>query len=223
MNTRQTTGYYREACNRLAPCYDPLVRLMGLGVGGERRIRQSIIDHLELFTGDRVLDVGCGTGTLAVMMARIFGATGTVVGIDLSPRMLDVARRKATLPQLTFLQQNAEDLPFQSAHFDKATVTYVLHEMPHEARLNTLQEIYRVLRPDGRLLVVDIHRPRGRLRYVLFRLLMLGEGETAWNLLDHGLSYEIRAAGFESPWQHYIIRDFIPVTLASKTVQDREH
>jgi demethylmenaquinone methyltransferase/2-methoxy-6-polyprenyl-1,4-benzoquinol methylase/phosphoethanolamine N-methyltransferase len=216
MDTKPTSGYFREACNRLAPYYDPLVRVTMLCVGGERRIRQKIINHLELGPADHVRDAGCGTGTLAVMMACTIGSTGSVVGIDLSPRMLNVAQRKASLPQLTFLKQNAEDLQFPDGYLDKVTAVYVLHEMLHEARQNTLREIYRVLKPDGHLLVVDIHQPQGRLRHALFRLLMLGEGETAWDLLAHGLLNEIQATGFENPQQCFIIRDLVPVTLASK-------
>jgi ubiquinone/menaquinone biosynthesis C-methylase UbiE len=108
---QEVTGYYRSWCNTLALFYDALTGALGLFVGGERRFREKIAAAANLQRGDRVLDVGCGTGTLAALMAQRVGETGEVVGIDLSPRMLAVARRKANLPQLTLRRGNAEAIP----------------------------------------------------------------------------------------------------------------
>lgn len=214
MNTRPTSGYYREACNRLALCYDPLMRLLGRAVGGEHQVRRDMVEQAGLSPGERVLDVGCGTGTLAVLMAQKVGTSGEIVGIDLSPRMIERARRKALLPQLKFYQQSIEAINFPDGYFDAVTATYVLHEMPRAARCNTLREIRRVLKPGGRLLVVDIYRPGGKFRYAVFRLLMLLENPTAWDFLDHGLLNELGEAGFENFRQSFIVDDLVPATLA---------
>lgn len=216
-SARQTTGYYREACNRLAPFYDALVGFLAFFIGGEHQLRQRIVALAGLRRGDCVLDVGCGTGTMATMMAERVGAEGQVVGIDLSPRMIEIARRKATTAQLTFLHASAEDIPFPDEHFHAVTITYALHEMPRAARRNTLNEIHRVLKPGGRLVAVDYYEPRRWSRKAVVRLLMLMEGATAKDLLRSGLSNEIKTAGFEDIRQVFIVRDFIPVTLAVKS------
>lgn len=219
MNGTQTTGYSREEeFNRLAPFYDALVRVLAFLIGGsERRFRQRVVSLIGLRRGDHVVDVACGTGTLATMMAGYVGPEGQVVGIDFSPRMIELARRKATMPQLTFRQAQAEDIPYPGGSFDKATITYGLHEMFRAGRRKTLDEIHRVLKPGGRLIVVDIHEPRSWFRRAVFRLWMLLEGATAKDLLASDLLAEIKAAGFEDVHQVFIVRDFIPVTLASRT------
>ncbi len=150
------------------------------------------------------------------MMARCVGSEGQVVGIDFSPRMIEIATRKATVPQLTLRQANAESLPYPDEHFDVVTITYGLHEMSRVSRQKTLNEMRRVLKPGGPLVVVDYHEPRNWFRRAVVWLWMLMEGPTAKDLLASGLLNEIAAAGFEDIHQVFIVRDLIPVTLAAK-------
>ena len=226
MSARQTTGYYREACNRLAPFYDALVRSLAFFIGGEHHLRERVVTLAGLRRGDYVLDVGCGTGTMATMMAQRVGTEGQVVGIDLSPRMIEIAKRKGQMVQLIFLQANAEDIPYPDNYFHTVTITFALHEMPRAARYNTLNEIHRVLKPGGRLVVVDYYEPRSWSRKAIVWLLMLMEGATAKDLLTSGLLNEIKLASFEDIHQVFIVRDLIPVTLAVKNsseVSTRRH
>lgn len=215
MKGTQATAYSREEeFNRLAPFYDALVRVLAFFLGGEHRLRQRIVALIGLRPGDYVLDVACGTGTMATMMAECVGPGGQVVGIDLSPRMIEIARRKGAVPQLTFRQANAEDIPYPGGYFDKVTITYGLHEMSRASRQKTLNEIYRVLKPGGQVVVVDYYEPRSRLLRAIFRVWVQVEGSTAKDLLASGLLNEIRTAGFEDIHQVFIVRDFVPVTLA---------
>jgi ubiquinone/menaquinone biosynthesis methyltransferase len=217
MNDRKPTGYYREECNKLAPYYDALVKFLAFFIGGENKFRNKIAEIANISRGEFVLDVACGTGTLTTIISERVGDNGCVIGVDLSPKMIAIAARKVKKQQLSFQQANAEELPYPDNSFDKVTITYALHEMPHEARLNVLSEIFRVLKTGGTLVVVDIYKPRNWFKYTAFRILMLLESDTAWDLLRHGLVNEIERSGFSKVHQIFIVKDFIPVTLAVKT------
>jgi demethylmenaquinone methyltransferase/2-methoxy-6-polyprenyl-1,4-benzoquinol methylase len=109
--------------------------------------------------GDRVLDVCCGTGDLALASRRLLGSTGQVTGLDFSERMLERARRKST--DVDWVRGDALALPFADGSFDAATVGFGVRNL---ADLEAgLRELRRVLRPGGRLAVLEITRPRGVL------------------------------------------------------------
>ena len=120
---KKTSGYYREECNKIAWIYDPAASLISAIFGGEKRLRERILKLADIKSGDKVLDIGCGTGTSALIIAKDVGDEGEVVGIDLSSRMLDIARKKlkrSGFRNVTFLQANAEDIPYPDSYFDKA-------------------------------------------------------------------------------------------------------
>jgi ubiquinone/menaquinone biosynthesis C-methylase UbiE len=108
-----------------------------------------------------VLDVGCGTGTLAIAAKRKVGPAGKVVGVDASSEMLARAQNKATKAALDidFRMAVAEALPFADATFDAAVCTTVLHCLSEDGRRSCIAEMIRVLRPGGRLLLVDFGGP----------------------------------------------------------------
>jgi demethylmenaquinone methyltransferase/2-methoxy-6-polyprenyl-1,4-benzoquinol methylase len=135
----------------IAPVYDLANRLMTAGLdGGWRRAAARAVAG----PGDRVLDVGCGTGDLAIA-ARDAG--GRVTGIDFAERMLERARRKA--PDIDWVEGDALALPFADAEFDAVVTAFTLRNL--EAIEDGLGEMRRVLRPGGRLAVLDATRPRG--------------------------------------------------------------
>jgi demethylmenaquinone methyltransferase/2-methoxy-6-polyprenyl-1,4-benzoquinol methylase len=141
--------------DRIAPVYDVMNRAMTAGLDGRWR-RQAA--EAVVRPGDRVLDAACGTGDLAVA-DRNAGAQA-VVGVDFSPGMLDRARRKE--PGIEWLQADLLDLPFESASFDAATVGFGIRNISELER--GLRELRRVLRPGGRLALLEITRPRGLAR-----------------------------------------------------------
>ena len=117
-----------------------------------RRIGQLLPDRP--VTG---LDVGCGTGTLAIAAKRQVGPTGTVHGIDASPEMLARAEKKARKAGVEVVLKNAiaQALPFPDAQFDVVLTTIMLHHLPRKARQQCAAEMRRVLKPGGRVLAVD--------------------------------------------------------------------
>ena len=142
--------------------YDILVAVMTLG--RERRFRERLLEPAHLEPSESVLDIGCGTGTLAIAAKRRVGASGVVCGIDPSPEMIARAKRKARRAQATveFEIATAQSLPFSDSRFDVVTSTVMLHHLRRAARVEAVVEARRVLRPGGRLLIVDFVRRSGK-------------------------------------------------------------
>jgi ubiquinone/menaquinone biosynthesis C-methylase UbiE len=130
--------------------------------GRERAFRERQLDVARVTIGESVLDVGCGTGTLAIAAARQVGATGAVTGVDPSPELLARAGKKARRARVRIALEEAggENLPFADASFDLVLSTLVFHHLSHDALRSSAHEIRRVLKPGGRLLVVDIGGPQ---------------------------------------------------------------
>jgi demethylmenaquinone methyltransferase/2-methoxy-6-polyprenyl-1,4-benzoquinol methylase len=143
----------RAMFDRIAPVYDAMNRLMTVGLDGRWR---SDTAAAVVEPGDRVLDSCCGTGDLALACLR---AGGRVTGLDFSERMLERARRKSG--EIEWVRGDALALPFEDGAFDAATVGFGVRNL---ADLEAgLAELRRVLRPGGRLGVLEITRPRGLL------------------------------------------------------------
>jgi demethylmenaquinone methyltransferase/2-methoxy-6-polyprenyl-1,4-benzoquinol methylase len=141
--------------DRIAPVYDLMNRVMTAGL--DRRWRR-LCAEAAVRPGDRVLDACCGTGDLALACAR---AGGRVIGLDFSERMLQRARRKA--PELDWVRGDLLALPFADGSFDAATVGFGVRNVEDAGA--AFRELRRVLRPGGRLSVLEITRPRGLLRH----------------------------------------------------------
>jgi ubiquinone/menaquinone biosynthesis C-methylase UbiE len=135
--------------------YDVAVRL--LTWRQRTPLHERIVQLAQLQPGERVLDVGCGTGSLALVAEAIVGAGGTVHGIDASDQMIERARDKARAQriQADFDVATVEALPFPDRSFDAAFSTLMMHHLPRPVRRACAQEVARVLRPGGRFLVVD--------------------------------------------------------------------
>jgi len=134
-------------------------------LGRERAFREKLLSLVRLKPGEAVLDVGCGTGTLAIAAKRHVGPAGTVSGIDASPEMIARADRKARKSGVAVAFKNgfAQSLPFPDAQFDVVLTTLMLHHLPRKARQELAVEMRRVLKPGGRVLAVDFgETARGR-------------------------------------------------------------
>jgi demethylmenaquinone methyltransferase/2-methoxy-6-polyprenyl-1,4-benzoquinol methylase len=145
----------RSMFDRIAPVYDLMNRVMTVGL--DQRWRRLTVEAV-VQPGNRVLDACCGTGDLAVA-ARAAGAA-EVVGLDFSERMLERARRKEAA--IEWVHGDLLELPFPDGSFDAATVGFGVRNVADLER--GLGELRRVLRPGGRVGVLEITRPRGPLR-----------------------------------------------------------
>jgi demethylmenaquinone methyltransferase/2-methoxy-6-polyprenyl-1,4-benzoquinol methylase len=141
--------------DRIAPVYDVMNRVMtaGLDMRWRRLAAEAVVRP-----GDRVLDAACGTGDLAIADSK--AGASRVTGLDFSERMLERARRKA--PPLEWVQGDMLALPFADATFDAATVGFGARNVA-DLEL-ALRELRRVLRPGGRVAILEITHPRGPLK-----------------------------------------------------------
>ena len=131
--------------------------------GRESRLRERTLDTAGVASGQSILDVGCGTGTLALAAKRRVGVDGVVGGVDASPEMVTRARTKAARSGLgaTFEIAAAQSLPFADGSFDVVLCSLAFHHLPNDARGPALAEMRRVLKPGGRALVVEFSRQQG--------------------------------------------------------------
>jgi ubiquinone/menaquinone biosynthesis C-methylase UbiE len=127
-------------------------------LGRERAFRDEIVTLAQLRPGESVLDVGCGTGSLALAAKRRVGESGGVHGIDPSREMVARACRKAERAgdDIEFVEGVAQSLPYEDASFDAVLAVLTLHQVPREDLAICLGEMTRVVKPGGRLLLVDI-------------------------------------------------------------------
>ena len=142
----------------LLPFYDPFTRLLGVEAVHGKLIRQAAIS-----SGHRVLEIGCGTGNLAILANRLNPAA-EVVGIDPDPKALARARRKAqrSRASLQFDPGFSEELPYPDASFDRVLSAFMLHHVHPDAKLLAIREARRVLKPGGSLHLVDFEEGQHR-------------------------------------------------------------
>jgi demethylmenaquinone methyltransferase / 2-methoxy-6-polyprenyl-1,4-benzoquinol methylase len=154
----------RAMFDRIAGVYDLVNSVMTAGL--HQRWRERAADMAALGTGGRALDVATGTGDLAVALSERVGPSGSVTGCDFSERMLELAREKA--PGLRFEHANALELPYEDDSFDAATVGFGARNFSDLAR--GLAEMTRVVRPGGRVVVLEITTPQRPPLSAFFRI-----------------------------------------------------
>ena len=149
----------------LNPLFDPVVRM----TTREVTFKRALLDQAGIEPGQRVLDLACGTGTLAILAAeRCPGAE--IVGLDGDPAILERARAKAREAgaELSFEHGFSTELPFEDSSFDRVLSTLFFHHLTSADKLRTFSEIERVLKPGGELHAADFGKPDGPLTAAAF-------------------------------------------------------
>jgi demethylmenaquinone methyltransferase/2-methoxy-6-polyprenyl-1,4-benzoquinol methylase len=195
---------YRLLYDRvLSRVYDLYMGWYMLPFGGERRFRHGMLEGLCFAPGERILDCTCGTGSCTAAV-RESAERAFVVGSDLSLGQLRRARHKPALARVPLLEADASRLPFRDRSFDSVFVPHAVHEMPRELRGAVFREARRVCGPDGRLVVLELDRPRQLWLRALLGLWFLYwippplnfETRTRRDLQRRGLCSEVAEAGF---------------------------
>jgi len=208
--------------------YDPFMKVLFFilngGFGGERRWRQLIVDWLDPRPGERIIDICCGTGTLSIMLGDRLTGEGEVMGIDLAPKLLNLARKKQRPEGVTFLRSDAQAIPFSRGHFDKGIICGALHEMPHDVRQKVLAEAQRVIKPNGRMVFVEHNNPKRKWKRSLFGFLERFNPEypTYKDLLERGLTNEIVRGGFRILKRDVSSWEFFQIVLAERRPETRD-
>jgi len=175
------------------PLYDPLVKLIGA-----ERVRRTFIEQAAISGGHRVLDVGCGTGSLEVALGRLW-PSAELVGLDPDPEALERARRKAKCAGVgvRFDQGFADALPYSDRSFDRVVSSFMFHHLGGDEKGGMLREARRVLKAGGSLHLLDFTGPGSGsdgpvARWVQSRRPLLDNAE------DRILT-RMREAGFQNP------------------------
>jgi ubiquinone/menaquinone biosynthesis C-methylase UbiE len=174
----------------LLPLYDPLQWLLG-GDG----LKRPLIEQAALAPGLRALDIGCGTGSLTLLIKKLHPGV-EVVGLDPDPKALKIAARKAARAGLAVQLDPgfSDQLPYPDASFDRVFSSLMFHHLDEAVKSATLREVRRVLRPGGSLHLLDFGPPRSRVSRALAHVLH-GAEQLRDNLEDRITAF-MTQAGF---------------------------
>lgn len=155
-----TSSQVQTIFNRIAPVYDQLNDWLSLG---QHRIwKQMAVKWSQAKPGDNCIDLCCGSGDLALRLARQVGSVGHVYGVDFSSELLAIAHSRSQQqyphPQISWLEADVLDLPFEDNYFDAATMGYGLRNVTDIPR--SLKELHRVLKNSAKAAILDFHRPK---------------------------------------------------------------
>lgn len=175
----------------LTSVYDPMMRYLGR----EAKFKSRLVEQAGLEKGQRVLDIGCGTATLTLLIKQACPDC-EVTGLDGDKSILGFARRKIERAGLSIrlVYGTAASLPFPEGAFDRVFTSLVLHHLSLEDRNRTFKEILRVLKPSGEFHIAELGKPHNALMTLTSQL--VGRLESAWDFIKGRLPEMLTGDGF---------------------------
>ncbi len=181
-------SYVKKWFNKWAPIYD----VIDIPLSG---VRDKVLDFTDARNGSRVLDLATGTGK----QAFAYGKNGyEVIGIDLSKDMLKVANKKNKYENVKFKVADATNIPFENKYFDVSCISFALHDMPLSIREKVLQEMVRVTKPKGIIMIVDYALPKNRIsKYLIYRFVKSYESRYYLEFIKSDIRALLRKSGIK--------------------------
>jgi len=175
----------------LTSVYDPILRYLGR----ETNFKSRLVSQAGLEKGHQALDIGCGTGTLTIMIQQACPDC-EVIGLDGDPAILTVARRKIehTGQNIRLVYGTADSLPFPDGTFDRVFISLVLHHLSLEDRNHAIKEILRILKRGGEVHIAELGKPHNVLMTAVSQV--IGRLESAWDFIKGKLPQVLTDAGF---------------------------
>lgn len=163
VSTNKKTSMVSNIFHNVASKYDLMNDLMSCGI--HRLWKQFLVYQSEIYSGCKILDLAGGTGDLSIKFSKIVGNTGLVVLVDINHTMLKIGQRKirnlGIFNNVLCIQANAENLPFPTNTFDCISISFGLRNFTNKKK--SLSSIYRILKPGGKLLILDFSKPTSQL------------------------------------------------------------
>ncbi|MCK4657058.1 MAG: methyltransferase domain-containing protein [candidate division Zixibacteria bacterium] len=184
--------------------YNLLMKYCFMPFGGEVKCRAELIESVDFSDNEEILDMCCGTGGATCAIARRAGSCCRIIGMDLSSGQIRAARKRTYLDNVEFVVGDVTFTGFEDGYFDKVFITHALHEMRRADRLKVLHEARRILRPDGKVVILELDNPESfivRLFVGLWFFYWLPfnfETPTRRDMLKYGLANEVGETGFRN-------------------------
>lgn len=170
VSKNQKTFMISNVFHKVATKYDLMNDLMSCGI--HRIWKHFLIFQSEIYSGCKILDLAGGTGDLSIKFSKLVGNTGLVVLVDINHTMLKIGQKKirnlGILNNILYIQANAEALPFPTNTFDCIAIAFGLRNFTNQEK--ALSSIYRVLKPGGKLLILDFSTPTSKLINKIYHL-----------------------------------------------------
>ena len=189
-------SYIKKLFGKWVPIYDIVDLFLS-------EVRDKVVDFTDAKNGSRVLDVATGTGKQAFAFAK---KGYEVIGIDLSEDMLKVANKKNKYENAKFIVADATNIPYKDNFFDVSCISFGLHDMPLAIREKVVEEIVRVTKPKGIIVVVDYALPKNKIcRFLIYRFVKSYESRYYPEFIKSDLEALLRKSGIEIEKEHSVL------------------